>query len=476
MDEIRLPLIINGKKKNGIEQYLDYEREKKIRFLLPKITVNDLEKIEKTKKDNHDLSVNEIISFFSQVGELWKNNDYHYRKKSMKLAEITTGFHAKMIDHAYEYIVKMLTREYLEHMINGEMQDKNFLNNWISVEESKVYASPRGRVLHILAGNAPPVSIISLLRGALTKNTNILKVPSGDPVTATYLALSFQEIDKTHPITQTTSVVYWEPDSLEEQKAFSIADTICVWGGEFAIESVKKKSNAHQNVLGFGPRRGMQFIGKEVFRHEKFLTECTNKVAYDLVLYDQQACHSPQITFVEKKGIKFCEALVKSLELISSNLPKGYVSLQDHAGVSHERMMSSFFGDKIYQPGSTKWTVILTKDINKVKKHPLSRTLYVKEVDDLRDAIQYIDPSVQIIAFSAQGRMEELRNELALRGVDRFSRLGEMGYFPPGAPHDGIYPLSHLVRWVSSRDIMEKIPIEVKEILPPKIISKWVRM
>jgi long-chain-fatty-acyl-CoA reductase len=476
MAEIRLPLIINGKRKNGIGQCLDYERDKKIRFILPKITVKDLEKIEKAKKDNHDFSVEEIISFFSQVGELWKNNDYYYKKKAMKLAEITTGLHAKMIQHTYEYITKMLTRDYLKHMLNGEIHDKNFLDNWSSVEESKVHASPRGRVLHILAGNAPPISLASLLRGALTKNTNILKVSSGDPVTATYLALSFKDVDKTHPITQTTSVVYWEADSPEEQKAFSIANAICVWGGEFAIDAVKKKSNAYQYVLGFGPRRGMQFIGKEVFRDEKFLNECTNKAAYDLVLYDQQACHSPQIAFVEKNGIKFCESLVNSLKIISVSLPKGYVSLQDRAGVSHQRMMSSFFGDKIYQPGSTDWTVVLTKDINKIKKHPLSRTLYVKEVNDLRDAIQYVDPSVQVIAFSSQEQMEELRNELALRGVDRLSRLGEMGYFPLGAPHEGIYPLSHLVRWVSSRDIIEKVPIKVKEISPPEIISKWVRM
>ncbi|MCK4491508.1 MAG: hypothetical protein KAU03_02715 [Candidatus Altiarchaeales archaeon] len=39
---------------------------------------------------------------------------------------------------------------------------------------------------------------------------------------------------------------------------------------------------------------------------------------------------------------------------------------------------------------------------------------------------------------------------LALKGVDKVTDAGKMGYFALGAPHDGIYPLSRMVRWVKS--------------------------
>jgi hypothetical protein len=44
-----------------------------------------------------------------------------------------------------------------------------------------------------------------------------------------------------------------------------------------------------------------------------------------------------------------------------------------------------------------------------------------------------------------------MKEQLTVKGVDRITHLGKMGYFAAGSPHEGMYPLSRMVRWVKMR-------------------------
>jgi long-chain-fatty-acyl-CoA reductase len=453
MTDIKLPLIINGDARYGDETSLDFDRGEKIRVLLPKITAKDVEEVAKCQRDLHMLSIEDIISFLSKLGKLWQDERYELRKEALELLEKTTGYHRKELELDYQFWMSTFDKQFLEQTIEAELRSKQFLEGWMRIKNVEVRAFPQGRVLHILAGNFPGVGIVSLTRGLLTKNTNILKLASGEPISITYLALSLIDVDPNHPITKTTSVVYWEHDSDAENKAFEIADAICAWGGYESVYSARKKSRPRQPILEYGPKRSMHFIDKESIEDDTKLKEITARAAHDIALHDQQACHSPQVAFVEKHAEKFCEALAKSLSEEGKNLPKGYVSIDEHARISHVRSMSLFRGDKVYRPDSTEWTIILTNDFGRTTEHPLSRTLYVIQVNDLKEAVKFADPLTMVIGFSSSKRIEELRDELALRGVDRITEVGRMGYFPVGFPHEGRFDLSNLVRWVS-RDIV----------------------
>ncbi|MFH4268025.1 acyl-CoA reductase, partial [Acinetobacter baumannii] len=76
-------------------------------------------------------------------------------------------------------------------------------------DESYVRAFPKGKSVHLLAGNVPLSGIMSILRAILTKNQCIIKTSSTDPFTANALALSFIDVDPNHPITRSLSVIYW---------------------------------------------------------------------------------------------------------------------------------------------------------------------------------------------------------------------------------------------------------------------------
>ncbi len=218
-------------------------------------------------------------------------------KNSVDLTCRMTGYSREMIELGMKQIQEMLSRKYLETTLNSELGDKRLLDEWIQKGEISIHCQPRGNVLHILAGNVPPVSILSLVRGTLTKNCNIAKMPSGDVVTAAYLAQSYLDVDPEHPITKSTSVVYWPSDEKEIlDELMSFVDCICVWGGKEAVETIRKEAPSKIELLEFGPRRGIQLIAKEAFND---LKQVSLKAAHDLTLFDQEGCFSPQIGFVE---------------------------------------------------------------------------------------------------------------------------------------------------------------------------------
>ncbi len=449
----RLPLIINSEKRFGQDiTTKSHTKDGEVSFHLPEISDEDIKKISVTP-DVHELSIKEIIDFYVKVGKLWGSRNYDLRKDAVLLAERNSGYSSEMIEHAYDHIAGIFSKQFISQTIKSEIQDEAFLDDWLKVDSIYVHAQPRGKVLHVLAGNAPPISAISMLRGSLTKNSNIIKMASGDLVTSVYLASSFLDVDQDHPITKTTSVVYWPHGSLVEEKLIHEANAICVWGGKEVIESTKAKTKPGTELLEFGPRRSMQFIGREAFESKNVLSSVTDKAAHDLVLFDQEACHSPQLAFVEGKGNaeKFCDSLSVSLVEESKRLPKGFSRGDRHAAISHERILAKFYGEKVYESEKTEWTIILSDKVQRTQRHPLGRVLYVFEIPDLKDAIHHIDKSVQTVAVFPEKRIVELRDDITKRGADRVTIIGRMGYFATGAPHEGIYPLSRLVRWVKSR-------------------------
>lgn len=448
---IKIPSIICGEVIEGEDISLKYEtKDGELEILMSRLNDEDVEKI-LLSPDNHNLTTDQIISFYVEVGKLWKKKNYNLRRDAINLVHKVTGYSKEMVEHSYNYLNLLLSKEHLEHTLHTEIRDIKYLDEWIKIGDIFVHAQPRGRVLHILAGNAPPIAMMSMIRGSLTKNANLIKVSSGDPITPVYFALSLIDIDKNHPITKSTSVFYFESDSEVGNRLISSVNAICVWGGIEAVENIRRKSRYGTELLEFGPRRSMQLIGSEAYKNKRILNRVTDKVAHDIVLFDQEACHSPQFALLEGNPKKFCESLAKSLDEEGKRLPKGHLAIEKHAQVSHERLLAKFYGEGVYSSKGTEWTLIIPKDINRMLSHPLSRTLYVFGIKNLKDSIEYADRSIQTVAIYPPGRIKELRDELTAKGVDRITEIGRMGYFAPGAPHDGIYPLSHLVRWVKSR-------------------------
>jgi long-chain-fatty-acyl-CoA reductase len=447
----KIPFIICGEQKTEEHQILEFgPKGERTTIFLPQVTDEDIRQMSRTDAEAlHELPIEEIIDFYSKVGELWGSSGYDKRGELIDLTCRVTGYSREMIELGMGQICQLLSREYLEATLQADLGDKRLLDEWIPSAESSVHCQPRGKVLHILAGNVPVVGITSILRGSLTKNVNIVKMSNRDIITPSYFAQAFHDIDPEHPVTKTTSVLYW-PHTNQEMfnKIAAFSNVICTWGGHDAVQETRRNAPLGAELLEFGPRRGLQLIGKEAFNE---LDKTTIKAAHDLTLFDQECSFSPQISFVEGDVNKYAESLAQSLEEENLRLPKGYGDPKFHANITNARIYSKFRGHRVHTSTRTEWTIIVANNIEDFPTHPLGRTIFIMPVKDLAESFNYIGPETQVVAIEPYAKAAALKEQLTLRGVDRITRLGKMGYFALGSPQEGMYPLSRMVRWVKMR-------------------------
>jgi len=444
----KVPFIICGRQKTGVNIALEFgHKDNRTKISLPEITDSDIHQIGKTDTESlHKLSINDIVSFYSKVGELWGSPQNEKREELVDLTSRVTGYSKEMVELGMKQICGILTKEYLEAALQSDLGDKRLMDEWVTRAESVVHCQPRGKMLHILAGNVPTVAITSIVRGSLTKNANIIKMSDRDVITASYFAQSFHDVDPEHPVTKTTSVLYWPHTNHEIfGEIISLVNAVSVWGGYDAIHETKENTPQGVELLEFGPRRGVQLIGEDAF-HD--LEKATKNAAHDLTLFDQEACFSPQIAFVEGDAERYAESLAKSLEEENARLPKGYSDSKSHANITNARIYSKFRGHKVHTSAKTEWTIILASKMEDFPTHPLGRTIFIIPVKDLAESIKHIGPETQVVAIEPYSRAADLKERLTVKGVDRITRLGKMGYFALGSPQEGMYTLSRMVRWV----------------------------
>ena len=411
------------------------------------------------------LTTGDILDFMAEVGKLWADPGYHRYQKALGIMKRITDFSEEELVLDFSYIPSLMVRGgYLEEMMDAEFPDPEVLDKWISRGGCEVKAVPRGRLLHVLAGNVPGVEIISLARGLMTKNANVLKMASGNPVTPVALVQSFADVDPEHPVTRSSSALYWERGGAAEKQIFHRVNSVCVWGGFDAVHAAWNHARAGLEILDYGPKRSMVFISAETVASPEALAAAAGALAGDTVVHDQQACHSPQLVFVEGSGEGdggkgksprenaeiFAAALGKALDEAGKSIPRGADGIDRKAQLGHLRNMAELMGETVLHPGTTAWTLIVTEDFTRTATNPLGRTLWVLPASSMEEAVSHVDNLTMVAAFSRREDMEQHRDFLAGRGVDRMTTLGNMGLLPPGTPHEGRYDLTRLVKFVSA--------------------------
>jgi len=418
------------------------------------------------QEDLAKLSTGEILDFMAEAGKLWADPGYVRYQEALGIMKRITDFSEEELVLDFSYIPALMERGgYLEAMMDAEFGNPEILDEWISRGGCDVKAVPRGRLLHVLAGNVPGVEIISLARGLMTKNANVLKMASGNPVTPVALVQSFADIDPDHPVTRSTSALYWERGTSAEKNMFHKVNSVCVWGGFDAVHAAWNHARAGLEILDYGPKRSMVFISAETVASPDALAAAAGALAGDTVVHDQQACHSPQLVFVEGDGPgknradggsprenaeKFAAALGAALDEAGKSLPRGADTIDRKAQVGHMRNMAELMGETVLHPGSTAWTLIVTEDYTRTASNPLGRTLWILPSASMKEAVDHVDDLTMVAAFSRRADMDAHRDFLAARGVDRMTTVGNMGLLPPGTPHEGRYDLTRMVKFISA--------------------------
>jgi long-chain-fatty-acyl-CoA reductase len=449
LQPIDLPIVIDGRAiwpTEGRDTFtLAYDSG--VRLLMPRPTEEELAAMRGANKYIlHDLNIQEIISFLSRVGAFWglDNLAHPLYLRAVNLLCAINGYSRKMAQREMNITSAVLSLPGAWHdLLDAELGSRFYLEDWLHRHDALIHAQPIGNILHVLVGNVPVSGVMSIVRGCITKNRTIAKLAKRDPVTTLFFILSCLEIDPNHPVSRSLTAMYWPAGDDLEQQIIDQADVVCAWGGAEAMRQIKAKARPGVDVLEFGPKTSVALIGAESADSARVALD----LAHDVSLYDQEACFSPQIVFVEGDHQAFANHLRDGLYKYSTLLAKGQTVPDVHAHVWRSRLEAHYNQNDMLCSPDTEWTIITVRTMDEINEHPLSRCIYVFPIATLQDCLPHITPNTQTIAMSPWNRNPEIRDAATLRGATKITEVGLVEAFRVGTTHDGIFPLSRLVRW-----------------------------
>lgn len=442
-----IPIIINGKKIEEADSYHEIHYETGVTLKIPALDEKlKKEILSKEYTDLSDMSLDDITVFLAEVGEKWGNSEYPLHRQAVELASEITGYSPHIFEEDFQRIARTLRRQKLYDLVESDLGNSLYLDEWFPCQSVYTKAKPKGIVLHIMVGNVPLAGLFTIVRSVLCKNRTIAKLPSRDLISCLFFALTFLDIAPDHPISKSLTVVYWPGGSEVEKEMIAHSNVVCAWGQGNSISSIKKEIPYGVDFVEFGPKESFLIIDAT----QENLDEICMRAAYDICVYEQEACFSAQRVFVKGDIENFVDTLAKWMKLIQKRLPVGFKSIDKEAEIMKSRMSAQYLGCKIIGDGTLDWGIVVTKPNEwDIINHPLSRTIYVHPVERMEDAISFTHREVQSVGVSPWEKGKEMADQLTDRGALRVVEIGLMSRPRPGFTHDGMKPMNDLVRWVS---------------------------
>ena len=401
-----------------------------------------------------DVSLNEIVELLAEVGSRLNPETNEWLKEAMEWAGRTGSLSKRLVEEAYRGLPGLFSAESLRFQVETELGWAS-ASGWADVTDPwggshRVRAFPP-RLVHVVAGNTPGTAAVTIVRGALTRGVNLMKLAADDPLTASAILRTMADVAPGHPVLRSFSAVYWKGGDRSTEGALfrpQYFDKLVAWGGESAIRSALSYVGPGFELVAFDPKVSISLVGGEAFESDLMMKESATAAAIDVSLYNQGACASSRFIYAEGAvgdlrewcGILAAELGVDRLLADGSGVPVPQDVRDEVDGLRYLPDDFELFGD--FKTG----VVVLSEE--PVEFHPNGKVVNVVAVPALEEALGYVTVATQTIGIYPRSRGPELRDALASRGMQRLVALGEVATKVPGVPHDGFFPLQRLVRWL----------------------------
>lgn len=420
---------------------------------LGKIILNDPSSLD---KDFDGVTTQEIIDFLVETG-----NSLEYERNTLlqEACELTIPFNGltpPIIEASYRQLPFFFTESILKTMVENEV-GIHFLDGWVEVPVPSGRAKVRAfgaKALHIIAGNVPLVAALSIIRGALARSDNIIKLPSNDPLTATAILETMSDIDKSHPIVKHFAAAYWKGGDQEFERRLVTPynlEKIIAWGGHNSIRSIKKLVGPGIDLITLDPKFSVSIIGEEAFKTEEDIEKAAFLAAIDSAVFNQEACVTSRTHFVKttpEKAARYSQYLYQFMQNQSPSLstkPKSFPNrLKDD--IDSLRIMDGFFD--VIGGENGEGAVITSLAGEPVEFFPSCKVVNVIPIEDFQEAIERVTIATQTVGIYPESLKDEIMGQLVSRGVQRFVSLGQAASGGIGVPHDSIEPLRRACKWI----------------------------
>jgi long-chain-fatty-acyl-CoA reductase len=400
------------------------------------------------------LSLRDVSLYLHRAGSAFLDQVSEIGREYGAVIETANSLDWRVVASDYRGIgAWMVSRADHYQLLRAELGSVHAMDEWHRCESTRQRAVGRGLVFHSLVGNIPLAGLWSLVRGLITRNANLLKLPSRDPLSVHLFARALIESAPDHPLSRGISALYW-PRRHELGPRFArLADAACLWGSEEAIKDIRGSFRTSVPCLTFGPRRSCAVV--DLRGDDADIDDAARRMAVESSFYDQEACLSPLRAYVlgpAEKVSGFEQRLGDALADLVGTFPRrvGGLDAEGHIRLVTEearvRGWSVRTGDG--------WSTIGCPADEADFAHPLGRTVFVHPCAGLDEFADWLDESSQTVAVYPYRIAEEVAEYVLTAGGSRVVELGLTRHPRRGFAHDGMRVLHSLVRWVSIEDDM----------------------
>ena len=219
------------------------------------------------------------------------------------------------------------------------------------------------------------------------------------------------------------------------------------------MQSVRCHFRRWARLAVFGPRISVAAMDSASWSNPATCEALCRRIARDVWQFDQQACSSPQVLFLEKyDGVstrEFVQALRSAFEAENRAHPRETIEGALTSAICQARaawLLRDESNSAVF-PATPDWTILVGHG-PEIPPPTQGKTLTVLEVDDLLAALARLDGNVQTLGLAIADPEKEsaIASLAASRGIDRIVPLGRMHVF--GSPWDGVDLIRIMVRMV----------------------------
>jgi len=414
--------------------------------------------------DLYELSFEDILDYLDALGKKLDVNTNPYLQRARELSYRTAPTTPPIVDALYARVASVFDREAVREEADRQIGIR-YLEGWVEEprrEGRRLAVRCFGaRTLHIVAGNAPLISAMSIMRNAILRSDAIIKAPSNDPFTALAIAQTMVEMAPDHPITRHLSVGYWRGGDTEvEEKLYQPhnIEKIVAWGGFASVKHVTQYIQPGLELISLDPKRSVSIVGQEAFADDASMREAAIRIASDMGGLNQVACANARVVYclsgTDPAGLAKLnlmaryvhDSLAKLPDAISTK-PKSY-DRELKAHVDAARLNDEWFQVVGGEDGEGAVIASQTPEPVDFATKLADRTANLVPVDSLDDVVGAVNAYTQTVGVYPETLKRRLENVLPLYGAQRFVSLGYAVSGTTACPQDGIEVHRRMGKWI----------------------------
>lgn len=311
---------------------------------------------------------------------------------------------------------------------------------------------PLGVVLHITPANAASLPFLAVIESLLVGNINWVRPSTSEQGLTLTLLQAFLDCDTTHTLANYLAVLPVATDQLALLMAH--VDGVSAWGGDAALTAIRHPLPGGCRWLPWGHKISFSWLIPDAVDDRQL-----DALADEICRFDQQACSSSQVVFVDTESLpvltEMGEGLARAMHRRCGHWPFQQPDEKSAADITRLQAFSELdraFNDEYSRCWSGKnWRVLLQDKVG-LEPSPLYRTLLLRPLPRHK-LIQTLRPwrtYLQTCSLAAPENEQAFLSQLLLAaGVNRITTLAGMHSGYSGEPHDGMFALIQLVRRVT---------------------------